>query len=95
MNNFCFKGRDGELISAHGDRAKLAMERILDVAVFTKSTLKKAVEFVLRNCYLFKPRNIYQGTSWNYISFDPGPRTIFYLFISMDSSIKDIALKAW
>lgn len=57
MNNFSFKGRDEELISAHDDGAKLTKERILDAAVFTKTTLKKTVKFVLRNYYLFKPRN--------------------------------------
>ena len=45
--DFCFKVRDGESISIDGYGAKCTNERRSGLLAFTKSTLKRAVKFLL------------------------------------------------
>ena len=45
--DFCFKVGDGESISIDGYGAKWTNERRSGVVAFTKSTLKRAVKFLL------------------------------------------------
>ena len=58
--DFCFKGVDEEFISVDSDGTKWARLRRSRVAVFTESTLEKAVKYVLQYCYFKLGKRIFR-----------------------------------
>ena len=61
---FGFKGGDRESISVDDHTAKWEKEWRFELAVFSKSTLKKAVKYTLQSWY-FKLGNDFQANYWN------------------------------
>ena len=73
--DFCFEGGNWEFVSVDGHGAKWAKERRSGVAVFAKSTLKKAVKYLLQNCFFKLGNRIFRQVIG--IPMDPDPAPFF------------------
>ena len=71
--DFCFEGGNWKFVSVDGHVAKWAKERRSGVAVFAKSTLKKAVKYLLQNCFCKLGNRIFRQLIGIPMEPDPAP----------------------